>query len=238
MKPTSKGANHTRTLMAFALAMMAATATYAQEDPEYKMEVGGGLGLVTYMGDYNGNPARSMQPMVTLMAKYRPNPRMAWAAMMSVGKLKGDEANTDTWYPRETPDEPPYTFSHQMADIGLRFEYNFWPYGTGREYRGAKRLTPFMALGLGVSYANPHGTVITGNAMLGAGVKYKVATRLNLTAEWNVHFSGNDNLDGRVDPYGIKRSGLFKNTDGYSVLRLSLTYDIWAKCKTCNNDRD
>ena len=65
-----------------------------------------------------------------------------------------------------------------------------------------------------------------------------MAERLNLTAEWVVYFTSTDLLDGVADPYGIKSSGLFKNTDGYSKLRIAVTYDIWAKCKTCNNDRD
>ena len=55
---------------------------------------------------------------------------------------------------------------------------------------------------------------------------------------WMMHFTGSDSLDDVSDPYGIKSSGLFKNTDCYSTLQLTLTYDIWAKCKTCNNDRD
>ncbi|MDD6865956.1 MAG: porin family protein, partial [Prevotella sp.] len=38
------------------------------------------------------------------------------------------------------------------------------------------------------------------------------------------------------DPYGIKSSGLFKNTDCYSVLQLSLTYSFMPKCVTCNKD--
>ena len=53
-----------------------------------------------------------------------------------------------------------------------------------------------------------------------------------------VHFTLSDMLDGMKDPYGIKSSGLFKNTDCYSMLNLSLTYDLWAKCKVCHNDRD
>ena len=73
---------------------------------------------------------------------------------------------------------------------------------------------------------------------IGAGVKYKLGNRLNLIAEWTMHFTGCDKLDGIKDPYGIKSSGIFKNTDCYSGLRVSLTYDLWAKCKTCNNDRD
>jgi hypothetical protein len=49
---------------------------------------------------------------------------------------------------------------------------------------------------------------------------------------------GSDELDGVKDPYGVKSSGLFKNTDCYSHLRLTLSYDIWAKCRTCHNDRE
>ena len=76
------------------------------------------------------------------------------------------------------------------------------------------------------------------NLPLGAGIKYKLGQRLNLSAEWVVRFTLSDKLDGREDVYGIKSSGLFKNTDCYSVLQVALTYDLWAKCKTCNNDRD
>jgi hypothetical protein len=208
----------------------------AQEDPEYRMEVGAGIGTSTYLGDFNGNLLKNIQPMGSLVAKYRMNPRMSMGVLMSFGKLKGSAADVSTWYP--VHQEPPYTFSYQLTDVGLRYEYNFWAYGTGREYRGARRIAPFLTGGMGVTYVNAHGTVLTLNIMLGAGVKYKVADRLNLTAEWNMHFSGNDNLDGAVDPYGIKSTGIFKNTDCYSMLRLALTYDIWAKCKTCNNDRD
>ena len=75
------------------------------------------------------------------------------------------------------------------------------------------------------------------NLPIGAGVKYKIGNRLNLTAEWAMRFTLSDKLDGSKDPLGIKSSGLFKNTDGYSVLQIALTYDLWEKCKTCNNDR-
>jgi hypothetical protein len=76
------------------------------------------------------------------------------------------------------------------------------------------------------------------NLPLGGGVKYKAAPRVNVALEWTIHFTSSDMLDNTKDPYGIKSSGLFKNTDCYSHLRLSLTYDIWAKCRTCHNDRD
>ena len=69
-------------------------------------------------------------------------------------------------------------------------------------------------------------------------MKFKIATRLNLGVEWAMHFTWSDQLDGVADPYGIKSSGLFKNTDGYSALQVSLTYSFLPKCKTCNKDRD
>jgi hypothetical protein len=207
----------------------------AQDDPEYKMEVGGGLGLVSYEGDFNSSLLKGMQPMAALVAKYRYNPRMALGASIGFGKLKGSSTDVQTWYPAM---ETPYSFDNQLVDVTLRYEYNFWAYGTGREYYGARRVAPFVALGLGLTYADAHKSVFAMNLPIGAGVKVKLAERLNLTAEWTMHFTGSDELDGMRDPYGIKSSGLFKNTDCYSALQVSLTYDIWAKCKTCNSDRN
>ena len=122
-------------------------------------------------------------------------------------------------------------------DLGLSFEYNFWPYGTGREYRGAKRLTPFVFLGIGGTYAKTGDeSVFTANVPIGVGVKYKLGRRLNLGLEWAAHFSLSDKLDGVADPYGIESSGLFKNTDCYSMLKFTITYSFMPKCKICNKD--
>ena len=206
----------------------------AQTDPEYKLELGGGVGIVSYQGDFNGNIFKNPQPMATLLAKYRFDPRRALALNVSYGQLKGSSKDVQTYY----PDITTYDFKHGVVDAGLRFEYNFWPYGTGFEYRGAKRLTPYMAFGVGMTIAKADKTVVGANLPIGVGVKYKIADRLNLAAEWAMHITTSDRLDGTEDPYGIKSSGLFKNTDCYSHLRVSLSYDLWAKCRTCHNDRD
>lgn len=210
--------------------------SFAQDEPEYRMEVGGGLGLVAYEGDFNANLLKGMQPMGALTAKYRMNPRMAWAANLGVGKLKGSSEHVDTWYP-ELRDNP-IEFSSTLVYLDLRYEYNFWAFGTGREYHGARPFTPFVALGAGLACVKPDESVVAFQVPIGLGVKYKLRDRMNLTAEWMMHFSGSDCLDGIKDPYGIESSGLFKNTDCYSTFQLTLTYDFWAKCKTCNNDRD
>lgn len=208
----------------------------AQDEPEYRMEIGGGLALTAYEGDFNGNLLKQLQPMAGAVAKYKMNPRMAWAASLRYGQLKGSSANVETWYPQLAAN--PIEFTSKVVDFDIRYEYNFWPFGTGREYHGAQPFTPFIALGAGIVWAKPGKQVVALQTPIGFGVKYKVANRVNLSAEWMMHFSGSDKIDGVKDPYGIKSTGLFKNTDCYSSLQVTITYEFMEKCKTCHNDRD
>ncbi len=220
-------------MTAVVLSLMPLQPVCAQDEPEYKMEIGAGLGLNAYTGDFNANLLKGMQPWYTLVAKYRLNPRTALTFDLGMGKIKGSTDNVETWYPIDR-----YEFNNTLTEGMLRLEWNFWAYGTGREYRGARRLAPFITLGLGMTHYSGEESGITPALLIGGGVKYKVATRLNLIAEWAVRLTTSDMLDGREDVSSIKSSGLFKNTDCYSILQLSLTYDIWMKCKTCHNDRD
>lgn len=207
----------------------------AQTDDEYLMEIGGGVGFLGYLGDYNNVLTRNLQPMATLLVRRNLNPYMGLRLAASFGKLKGDERDVKTVYP--STGVTPYSFSRTLTDVSLTYEYNFWPYGTGHDYYGAKRLTPFVFLGLGGTYAGGDGSsVFTANVPIGLGLKYKVGQRMNVGVEWAMHFSMSDKLDGRNDPYGITSSGIFKNTDCYSVLQLTLSYSFMPKCTTCNKD--
>ncbi|EFI47961.1 type IX secretion system protein PorG [Segatella oris] len=207
----------------------------AQTDDEYLMEIGGGVGFLGYLGDYNNVLTRDLQPMATLLVRRNLNPYMGLRLAASFGKLKGDERDVKTIYP--STGVTPYSFSRTLTDVSLTYEYNFWPYGTGHDYYGAKRLTPFVFLGLGGTYAGGDGSsVFTANVPIGLGLKYKVGQRMNVGVEWAMHFSMSDKLDGRKDSYGITSSGMFKNTDCYSVLQLTLSYSFMPKCTTCNKD--
>lgn len=219
------------------LLLVAAVPTQAQDDVEYRMEVGAGAGLVSYLGDFNGSVVKNMQPMGSLVWRWVLNPRMALRAKGSYGKLKGSSADVQTYYP--DMQAKPYEFNHSLGDLDVTFEYNFWPYGTGRDYRGAKRLTPFIFGGVGGTYVSGGPKdVWTAHVPLGLGVKYKLGDRVNIGLEWAAHFSLSDKLDGVVDPYLVKSSGLFKNTDGYSTLLVTFTYSFQAKCRTCHNDAE
>ncbi|MCI1282924.1 MAG: porin family protein [Prevotella sp.] len=220
----------------FIIFLLASTsAIKAQDDPEYLMEVGAGLGMVSYEGDFNGSILKDMQPMASLLMRRNFNPYMGLRIAASYGKLKGKSTDADTYYPDYQ--QSAYDFNNSLVDVSLTYEYNFWPYGTGRDYRGAKRITPFVFGGLGATYVSGGDkNVFTANVPLGLGIKYKIGERLNLGVEWAMHFSLSDKLDGVKDPYYVKSSGLFKNTDCYSALQVTLTYSFMAKCRTCNND--
>lgn len=219
------------------LLSIASVPANAQTDYEYRMEIGGGVGLMAYEGDFNGSILHNMQPSASLMLRRVINPYMDLRLAASYGKLKGSSKDVKTYLPQYQDTQ--YNFSTTLIDLSATYEYNFWPYGTGNDYRGAQRLTPFIFAGIGTTYAStPTGNVFTANLPLGLGIKYKVAPRLNLGIEWAIHFSLNDKLDGIADPYGIQSTGMFKNTDCFSALQLTLTYSFMPKCRTCHNDDD
>ena len=219
------------------LLSIASVPANAQTDYEYRMEIGGGVGLMAYEGDFNGSILHNMQPSASLMLRRVINPYMDLRLAASYGKLKGSSKDVKTYLPQYQDTQ--YDFATTLVDLSATYEYNFWPYGTGNDYRGAQRLTPFIFAGIGTTYAStPTGNVFTANLPLGLGVKYKVAPRLNLGIEWAIHFSLNDKLDGIADPYGIQSTGMFKNTDCFSALQLTLTYSFMPKCRTCHNDDD
>lgn len=220
----------------FLLGVLLGTVTLvrAQSDPEYRMEIGAGLGTVVYQGDFNTSVTKGMQPAASLHLRYNFNPYTDIHLAGTFGKIKGD-SQVDTYYPDFQTAK--YEFNRTLVDVSATFEYNFWPYGTGRDYRGAKRLTPYILLGLGATAVSggEGKSVFTANFPIGVGAKYKIGDRLNLGIQWAAHFSFSDELDGVKDPYYVNSKGIFKNTDGYTMLQVSLTYSFWAKCRVCHN---
>lgn len=216
-------------------ALLLAGSVQAQDDPEYRFEVGAGVGMTGYLGDYNGSLTRDLQPAASLMGRYNFNPWMALRLNIGFGKLKGSSDDVKTWYVDDKYRN--YSFSNSMVDMAAIYEYNFLPYGTGRDYRGAKRLTPFVMGGLGLTMVKTTGKTRAAMILpIGLGVKYKMSERVNIGLEWAVNFSTSDWLDGVKDPYDIQSSGLFKNKDAYQRLQLSLTYSFSARCLNCNKE--
>lgn len=212
---------------------------FAQDEDQYKMELGGALGGSFYMGDANyTTPFKNLGVAGGIMARYIINPRMALKSNLTAGQISGSTKDFKNKY----PDNGEVSFKRTLFDLGLQFEYNFLGYGTGYGFRGEHRFTPYILGGLGFTYAPaPAEGVFTLNFPVGVGVKYKLARRLNIGCEFTMRFSLSDKLDVTNkeelqlnDPYRIK-SGGWKNKDSYSYTVFFITYDLFSKCKECNN---
>jgi len=224
------------------LLAISSTPANAQSEPEYLMEIGGGVGMTSYQGDFNTSILKNQNPTISGTWRRLLNPRQGFKVELSASKVSGSSKDVDTYYPGiltggySDPGAEEYKFSRGLFDLSGVYEQNFWPFGTGKEYRGAKRITPYVFAGFGFTLAtgNPE-TAFTANLPIGLGMKYKIGDRLNLDVSWTMHFSMSDMLDGMKDPYKVESSGLFKNTDSYSVLKVGLTYSFKEKCRVCHN---
>jgi len=68
------------------LLFLAATPLWAQSDPEYKMEIGAGVGMMGYLGDFNESLFKDLQPMGTVLARYNLSPYMGLKMNVSFEK--------------------------------------------------------------------------------------------------------------------------------------------------------
>lgn len=239
-----------RAICVMALAICCTATAKAQEDVEYRYDIGGGVGVTTYYGDFNSRFMGNLQPAGAVIFRKVINPYSAMRFSGMYTKAKGSYKDAYTVYPDLEKDG--YDFNNTVGDLSATYEYNFWAYGTGKEYRGAERIAPFISLGIGLTYVGckggmkdytdprPQSTthrIVSANIPVGLGVKCRLKDRLNVTIDWQMHFSLTDQIDGVKDPYRVKSDGLFKNTDCYSTLMVALTYSFSAKCPTCMKDR-
>lgn len=204
---------------------------HAQED--YRFDIGGGLGMTGYLGDANTanlyqNPGFEGQ----ILFRYIANPRWAFKSNFYLGSLRGDSSQMSNVF----PDGNSYKFSTTFYELGELAEFSFFNYGMGETYRKLKRWSPYICAGLSLTMWNVDNS--TGAAFtipFGAGVKFKINRRLNLGVEFLMKKTFSDWLDGKQlsDPYGIK-SSFMKNTDWYSTLSVTLSYEFSKRCEVCN----
>lgn len=203
----------------------------AQED--YRFDAGGGVGMTGYLGDANTSNLWSHPGFDgMLLFRYIKSPRIAFKTGFYVGTLSGNSADmTDVF-----PETAQFKFSTTFYELSEMFEFNFFNYGIGEKYRNLKRWTPYVTAGLGATVWSTDG--YTGAAFtipFGIGAKYKLSERLNLGLEFLMKKTFADKLDGPnlSDPHAIK-SGFAKNTDWYSTLSVTLSYEFSKRCATCN----
>lgn len=210
----------------------------AQDEVEYRLELGAAAGVNFILSDANSAFYGGTNLAGGLMARFPLNPRMAVKTALTYGKVSGKTEGIDNFYPA-TPDgvtteQLKHKFSGGLFDLSALYELHFLPYGYEQGYQGYHRIVPYIQAGFGLTYSSA-GKAFTPNIPIGVGLKYKVGRRLNLGLEWRMHLTFSDKLDDLEAPHGIKSTGM-RNKDHFSVTMLTLTYDLAPKCPTCNKD--
>ena len=229
-----------RLLLTYVCAVMALFATplrgvaQAVAQPEtYRFDLGAGIGVTGYMGDANesslfGHPGLG----ANVSLRYLLNTRIALRGLVNIASLSGSTSDMDNVLPGGAV----YDFKSNLYDLQARGEFNFFSYGIGESYKKLTRITPYAALGIGVSLASCEGKTFAAMTIpMAVGVKYKVKPRLNLGLEFAMTKVLGDHADGGElsDLYLIK-SSFIKNTDWYSSVLFSISYEFGERCVQCN----
>ncbi len=199
----------------------------------YKFDIGASIGVSGYLGDANeSNLLKHPGFSGRAGMRYIIDSRWALGARLGLSTISGNTADFDNALPFGSN----YSFNSTVTDFTVRGECNFFGYGTGRSYMNLRRWTPFVSIGAGVAMASSAGSTNVAFALpIGIGIRYRIAPRLNLNAEFTMTKVFGDKVDGDslTDLYLIKSSFL-KNTDWYSGLTVGVSYEFGERCRTCN----
>lgn len=206
------------------------TAAKAQED--FRFDAGGGIGMTGYLGDANSSFLwKEPSANAEVRLRYIANPRWSFKTGVYGGWLKGDSGkNADA-----LPFGESVKFNTSFLEVSECAELNFFDYGMGEYYRRLKRWTPYISAGIGVSLWNSDKTRASLTVPVGFGMRYKPSRRVNFGMEFLMKKTFSDRLDKESldDPNGIK-SSFVKNTDWYSTLTFTVSYEFSKRCAVCN----
>lgn len=127
-----------------------------------------------------------------------------------------------------------WNFNASFVDLGLDFEFNWWPYKTALR---RTKWTPYVTAGLGYSL-NFDGNSDSHLYMpVGGGVKFNIVKRLSAGAEFTMRKSFTDGIDG-VWNLGLEDSqSAVGNNDWYMFTGIFITYKLFnflSDCPTYN----
>lgn len=181
-------------LITCCLSLFCFTTTHAQDG----LEAGAWLGMANYFGDLNTDLRLNRVNLAGGVGfRYNFNERVAVKLSGSMGTVEAYDSDSDNIYERARN----LHFKSQVADVGLQLGFNFLPYVHGST---DENWTPYLFLGLGVSYFNPKAELndewhelrplgtegqfkgeeyytVTGGWVYGAGFK------IDLSYEWSLN---------------------------------------------------
>ena len=202
----------------------------------YRMEIGAAGGVASYIGDANTTFLANPRPAGSALYRYNLNRRFALKADLGLAQIAGSTAGRSTSYPNGVE----MSFRRWLVDGSLQMEFNFYEFGAPDYLPGSSHWSPYVAAGLGLTGYESDKVRVSGSLPLGIGLKYKLPCRLNIGLEVSHRFSFTDRLDysgqggdWQLDDPWIARSDWNKNKDGYTTVKIFITYDFFFIGSSC-----
>lgn len=129
-------------------------------------------------------------------------------------------------------------FSANFSDISVVAEFNFFDYFTGsqKDYMTSYIFGGLSYFGIGTNFSQSLGF----NSLsipFGFGFKYSIGKRIGLTAEWRMHKTFTDNLEGDLN--WITGETDSNNNDWFNFTGIGITYKFnLEKRQACNSFKD
>lgn len=201
------------------------------QESTYKFDMGGQIGMSGYLGDASSSIFSHPGFAGGLTFRYLPDVRWSLRTLANVLAISGDTQGMDDVYPEFAN----FNFKATVIELQERVEFNFFPYGIGETYKRLRRWTPYLAAGIGVSVSTCSGQTKAGfNIPMAFGFKYKAKPRLNLALEFSMTKVFSDHMDGKLSDLHRIESSFARNTDWYSNISFSVTYEFGERCETCH----
>lgn len=218
-------------LAIFVALLIGSLSRLSAQEETYRFDLGAQVGVSGYIGDASSSIFAHPGFVGGVSFRYLPDVRWALRTVFNAMSLSGNTADMDDVLPGGAQ----YSFKSTVFDLGERIEFNFFAYGIGETYKKLRRWTPYLTAGVGFTLASCSGQTNFGfNIPLGAGFKYKIKERLNLGIEFTMTKVFSDHVDGVLSDLHQIKSSFLKNTDWYSNISVSLTYEFGKRCSTCH----
>ena len=216
-----------------ALSSFPVFAQYGSLD-QYRAEIGLMGGTSFYIGD--ANPTKIFnRPGLALggLVRYNINPRYSLKLSAMYAAVAGDTRD----YPNKFPMDAHAAFERSFWDMGLNLEFNFIDYGLPSYTNDSQWFSPYIFVGIGFTASQDDLNEMMRldfNFPYGVGVKFKIAHRFNVGAEWSLHTLFTDSFDvtnssNKIldNPYGFY--GMKKNNDKYSIAKAFVSVDLFRR---------
>jgi hypothetical protein len=188
-----------------------------------KLDIGFMAAVPWYFGDLAPDVPQSLYfpPAIGPIVRYNFNMRNSLRAHMVLYELSGSG---------EIFGGTAADFQSSFVDLGLDFEFNWWPYKT--DHRKTK-FSPYVTAGLGYGLNVSNEGKSHLYLPFGGGVKANLWRKLSGGVEVSVRKTFNDNIDGVYNTGTEGVSTPLANTDWYMFTGIFLTYKIFNYNEDC-----